>query len=123
MKTLRYVGMALLAVVLCFNLASCSDDDDDDNSIPTLTELVGSVWEGSTDNGFNVEVTIETATQVRVVVTGKGVNDDSTHSFTYDEETGTARFQYDGTDCVASIKGNSMTVNLGTFKANLRRTK
>ena len=29
MKTLRLIGMALLAVVLCVNLAACSDDDDD----------------------------------------------------------------------------------------------
>ena len=28
MKTLRFIGMALLAVVLCVNLTACSDDDE-----------------------------------------------------------------------------------------------
>ena len=28
MKTLRFVGMALLAVALCVNLSACSDDDE-----------------------------------------------------------------------------------------------
>lgn len=28
MKTLRFIGMALLAVVLCVNLVACSDDDE-----------------------------------------------------------------------------------------------
>lgn len=31
MKTLRFIGMALLAVVLCVNFAACSDDDDEPN--------------------------------------------------------------------------------------------
>lgn len=29
MKTFRLIGMALLAVVMCVNLASCSDDDEE----------------------------------------------------------------------------------------------
>ena len=28
MKTFRLIGMALLAVVMCVNFASCSDDDE-----------------------------------------------------------------------------------------------
>lgn len=32
MKTLRFIGMALLAVVLSVNFAACSDDDDDEEA-------------------------------------------------------------------------------------------
>ena len=33
MKTFRFIGMALLAIVMCVNFASCSSDDDEkDNS-------------------------------------------------------------------------------------------
>ncbi len=39
MKTLRYIGMALLAVVLCVNFAACSDDDEDD-----VQTLSGTTW-------------------------------------------------------------------------------
>ena len=28
MKTFRFIGMALLAIVMCVNFASCSDDDE-----------------------------------------------------------------------------------------------
>ena len=28
MKTWRFIGMALLAVVVCVNFAACSDDDE-----------------------------------------------------------------------------------------------
>ena len=40
MKTLRFIGMTLLMVVLCLNFTACGDDDDDDPSNP----LVG-VWQ------------------------------------------------------------------------------
>ena len=32
MKTLRFIGMTLLMVVLCLNFTACGDDDDDDPS-------------------------------------------------------------------------------------------
>ena len=30
MKTFRFIGMALLAIVMCVNFASCSDDDEEE---------------------------------------------------------------------------------------------
>ena len=30
MKTFRLIGMALLAIVMCVNFASCSDDDEEE---------------------------------------------------------------------------------------------
>lgn len=35
MKTLRFIGMALLAVVLCVNFAACSDDDEPNGETPS----------------------------------------------------------------------------------------
>lgn len=32
MKTLRFIGMALIAVVMCVNFAACSDDEEEDKS-------------------------------------------------------------------------------------------
>lgn len=36
MKTLRFLGMVLLAMVLCVNFAACSDDDDDETVVKTI---------------------------------------------------------------------------------------
>ena len=31
MKTFRFIGMALLAIVMCVNFASCSSDNDEES--------------------------------------------------------------------------------------------
>ena len=53
MKTLRFIGMALLAVVLCVNFAACSDDDEDEPQV-TPTILAGTTWKitASDENGM-----------------------------------------------------------------------
>ncbi|WP_294619787.1 lipocalin family protein [uncultured Bacteroides sp.] len=39
MKTLRLIGMALIAVVMCVNFAACSDDDEDESG--NAASLIG----------------------------------------------------------------------------------
>lgn len=41
MKTFRMIGMALFAVLMCVNLASCSSDDDDDVQVPEDFTIIG----------------------------------------------------------------------------------
>lgn len=41
MKTLRFIGMALLAIVLCVNFTACSEDDGDETS---SINLAGTTW-------------------------------------------------------------------------------
>ena len=38
MKTLRYVGMAVLAIMLCVNFTACSDDEDEEKQPTTPPE-------------------------------------------------------------------------------------
>ena len=40
MKTLRFIGMAILAVVLSVNFVACSDDDEEKNDADNLTEII-----------------------------------------------------------------------------------
>lgn len=54
MKTLRLIGMAVIAVIMSVNFAACSDDDDE---TPTTDKLVGQwtltyeeVWEKFQNN-------------------------------------------------------------------------
>ena len=69
MKTLRYVGMAVLAIMLCVNFTACSDDEDEEKQPTTPPEetpappqeetpatpatLAGTTWKitSSTDDG------------------------------------------------------------------------
>ena len=50
MKTLRFIGMALLAVVLSVSFSSCSDDDDDDGSSYSVNDVTG-VWQCVSQTG------------------------------------------------------------------------
>ena len=51
MKTLRFLGMTLLMVMLAVNFTACSDDEDEPNS-----PLVGT-WVGG-EVGFDFEETL-----------------------------------------------------------------
>ena len=42
MKTLRFIGIALVALIVSFSLAACSDDDDEEGG---TTGMAGSTWE------------------------------------------------------------------------------
>lgn len=57
MKTLRYIGMAFVAIFMCVNFTACSDDDDNETS-SNSNDLVG-VWQcvsvtGDGDDKFEV---------------------------------------------------------------------
>ena len=59
MKTLRFIGMAIVAIIMSVNFAACSDDDEDDNN-PLIGTWINS--EGNTTmtwifkaNGTGVE--------------------------------------------------------------------
>lgn len=65
MKIVRYIGMALIAMVLCVGLASCSDDDEDGDKIYTNEELVGTSWRG-TFEGASITVKFESVTNVSI---------------------------------------------------------
>ena len=95
MKTLRFIGMTLLMVVLCLNFTACGDDDDDDPSNP----LVG-VWQND-DEGEHLRWTFRND--------GSGEEhlfyDDDSESYTY-------QFTYDDDDTdkyTININGNTMT--------------
>lgn len=50
MKTLRFIGMAIVAIIMSVNFAACSDDDDDID----VAELLG-LWEPIHAEGYWTE--------------------------------------------------------------------
>lgn len=50
MKTLRIIGMAVIAVIMSVNFAACGDDDDDFNT----ADLIG-LWEGVSSDSVEKE--------------------------------------------------------------------
>ena len=69
MKTFRFIGMALFAILMCVNFASCSSSDDD----PTEEKEEG-------------EVVVSGKKLVKIVGTSKDSSDSETYTFKYDNK-------------------------------------
>lgn len=53
MRTLRFIGMAIVAVIMSVNFAACSDDDEE-GSTPTTENIVGQ-WVLTYEEGYEIE--------------------------------------------------------------------
>ena len=51
MKTLRLIGMAIVAIMMSVNFAACSDDDDEEDNRPLAEKLIGH-WVLTYEEGF-----------------------------------------------------------------------
>ena len=92
MKTLRMFGMALLAILMCVNFASCSSDDDEEDA-KTYAELIIGTW-NLVDEDYSGSLTFRTdgtgtATEESWSDPFTWKLSGSTISFTMDNEDGT----------------------------------
>lgn len=120
MKTLRFIGMALLAVVMCVNFIACSDDDDDNNSLPN--SLAGTEWTGTDPYDYIINVTVGTST-CKIDVKAPDGSDyyTDTSSYTYDPSTGWVTAEYGSTPVSGQVKGNTITVSYEDYTITLRK--
>lgn len=51
MKTLRLIGMAIVAIIMSVNFAACGDDDDEEDNRPLAEKLIGH-WVLTYEEGF-----------------------------------------------------------------------
>ena len=92
MKTFRLIGMALLAVVMCVNFTSCSDDDDpikNDDGIITNQKKLMEIKETS-DDGYISIYTFSYDNQSRltsIVDNEDGHSDNNIINFTWGNNT------------------------------------
>ena len=97
-------------VVLCVNLAACSDDDDDEPQ--TTSNLIGSVWIGTNPNtGFEVAVSIKNDSKCVVTVyrpNSTDLYDQEECTYLYSETTGVFSCEYDSYTITGKIEGNTM---------------
>lgn len=109
MKTLRLIGLLIIAVMVGINFTACGDDDDNDPSNP----LVG-VWQND-DEGEHLRLTFN--------ADGSGeeylfYDDDSASyryqfTYTYDSATSTLVITYEDGDTTketVTFNGNTMTL-------------
>ncbi len=85
MKTLRFIGMAIVAIIMSVNFAACSDDDEEGNNgnnplVGTWIDDDGSyeaiIWK------FNADGTgIEQLTEFQSLSGNRQVTDLCNHSF------------------------------------------
>ena len=117
MKTFRLIGMALLAVVMCVNLASCSSDDDEEETSSEYKLLLGT-WERSgydtSNGGFNWSDTysFKSNNTYSYRHTEANETDDYSGKFTYDADT----------HKITCYEGNSNIVDEEYFIAEVNST-
>ena len=106
MKTLRFIGMALLAVVLCVNFAACSDDEDEPQTTPAT--LAGTTWKIITSDENGMEGATFTFNEDKTVT----VNPSMWSKVTYSVSDSNLKIIFNDDDYIEgaiAINGNSAT--------------
>ena len=121
MKTIRFIGMALFAVLMCVNLASCSSSDDDPTEEP---EAGGGVVSGKKIAKIISE--LEDWKETRTFAyDDKGRLIKSTETDEHDNEKSTRTYQYIwGDDAIKCTGDNNYTFTLknGLVQSDERHT-
>lgn len=102
MKTFRMIGMALFAVLMCVNLASCSSDDDDEVTeevqVPEDFTILGT-WEmigGEHAHLYDWCVAFYEDGTGYEIVKEDGYTDEGTFTYRYDSKKLILYVQYPG---------------------------
>ena len=106
MKTLRFIGMAIVAIIMSVNFVACSDDDDDN-------PIVG-VWQND-DEDEHLRLTFNADGSGEEYLFWDNDSESYRHQFTYtyDSATSTLVITYedgDTTKATVSFNGNTMTL-------------
>ena len=116
MKTFRIIGMALMAIMMCFSITACSSDDE---SASQTNSLVGTEWKGKNGNNYMVVVKITSGNQCSITVyypNSTKVYNSKVCTYVYNDSTGHSILNYsddkyyDDYAMQGYIKGNSLTV-------------
>ena len=115
MKTFRFIGMAIIAILIGVNFASCSSDDEEETTNSEYKTLLGS-WQMSEQDGD-------------ILITSSFTfNSNGTYSFTYaengdDDEVYTGKFTYDANlHKIICYEGNSNVIDEEYFIAEVNST-
>lgn len=106
MKTLRFIGMAIVAIIMSVNFVACSDDDDDN-------PIVG-VWQND-DEDEHLRLTFNADGTGEEYLFWDNDSESYRHQFiyTYDSATSTLVITYEDGDTTketVTFNGNTMTL-------------
>ena len=106
MKTLRFIGMAIVAIIMSVNFVACSDDDDDN-------PIVG-VWQND-DEDEHLRLTFNADGSGEEYLCWDNDSESYRHQFTYtyDSATSTLVITYEDGDTTketVTFNGNTMTL-------------
>ena len=95
MKTLRLLGMALIAVFMCGNFTACSSDDDGDSNKSTI-ELLKGTWFDEDEEDYPYFIMeneyLYFSPNTSTVTTNRGLK----YKYTFDSQTNIITcYQYD----------------------------
>lgn len=119
MKTLRFIGMALVAVILSVSFIACSDDEDDSNTSPTAGKRLVSFTEDEDiayfnygSNGWLNQVTFTDDDPLNVsyenqtaILTWGGENPELEGEYVYDNVLRSVKYRNDSKSCTYDSEG------------------
>lgn len=119
MKTLRFIGMALIAVIMCVNFAACSDDEEDDKS-GGAANLVGK-WkiETAATNGVTEEwdgYPYYVVTDTHFYFTDENGTKSDYCTYTYDASSKVMHGKYVNQDTDWDMKVVSLSTSTASFQ-------
>lgn len=118
MKTLRFIGMTLLATILSMNFIACSDD----KKTPFPNSIAGTKWSGTDPYDYIIDVVFGTSTcKIKVQKPDGSDYYDGTSSYTYDPSTGWITAEYGSTQVDGQVKDNIMTVDYDDYTITLKK--
>lgn len=121
MKTIKFLATLFVTIIISVGFMACSSSEDDSND---SASIVGSVWEGYTTYGYDIEVEITSSTKCEITLSSSGGSymGNETSTYTYDSTTGMFTTTYKNMDISGKISGNVMTVTDYDGTYDLKRT-
>ena len=106
MKTLRFIGMAIVAIIMSVNFVACSDDDDDN-------PIVG-VWQNDDeDEHLRLKFNADGSGEEYLFWDNDSESYRHQFTYTYDSATSTLVITYEDGDTTketVTFNGNTMTL-------------
>ena len=116
MRTLRFIGMAIIAVIMSVNFTACSDDDEDE----TATNPLIGTWQEVDNPNYNIWTFKADGTGTEQEYYQGNWEDPYSFTYTYDSKTSILVINYGEHAGEDEIDSYDVTIDGSTMKTFVR---